>query len=35
MGHLSRNNVHVQGRADGPTLMFAHGFRCDQNMWRR
>ncbi|MGN6525642.1 MAG: alpha/beta fold hydrolase [Burkholderiaceae bacterium] len=29
----SRNNVQVGG--DGPvTLMFAHGFGCDQNMWR-
>jgi sigma-B regulation protein RsbQ len=28
-----RNNVHVRGT--GPvTLMFAHGFGCDQNMWR-
>jgi sigma-B regulation protein RsbQ len=28
-----RNNVHVFG--DGPsTLFFAHGFGCDQNMWR-
>lgn len=28
-----RNNVHVTG--EGPaTLMFAHGFGCDQNMWR-
>jgi sigma-B regulation protein RsbQ len=30
---LSRNNVRVQG--EGPrTLVFAHGFGCDQNMWR-
>jgi sigma-B regulation protein RsbQ len=30
--HL-RNNVHVDG--SGPaTLFFAHGFGCDQNMWR-
>lgn len=29
-----RNNVHVHG--DGPaTLLFAHGFGCDQNMWRK
>ena len=34
MDVLRRNNVHVQGRPDGPTLMFAHGFGCDQNMWR-
>ena len=28
-----RNNVHVQG--SGPaTVIFAHGFGCDQNMWR-
>ncbi len=28
-----RNNVRVQG--DGPsTIFFAHGFGCDQNMWR-
>lgn len=28
-----RNNVQVSG--DGPvTLVFAHGFGCDQNMWR-
>lgn len=29
-----RNNVTVTGRADGPVLMLAHGFGCDQNMWR-
>jgi sigma-B regulation protein RsbQ len=29
-----RNNVHTAG--DGPaTLFFAHGFGCDQNMWRK
>jgi sigma-B regulation protein RsbQ len=29
-----RNNVQVAG--DGPiTLLFAHGFGCDQNMWRK
>ena len=28
-----RNNVRVVGRGE-PTLMFAHGFGCDQNMWR-
>jgi sigma-B regulation protein RsbQ len=31
---LRRNNVRVSGRADGPPLVFAHGFGCDQNMWR-
>jgi sigma-B regulation protein RsbQ len=30
----ARNNVTVTGRADGPVLMLAHGFGCDQNMWR-
>src|SRR5580704_6014517 len=29
-----RNNVTVTGRADGPVVMLAHGFGCDQNMWR-
>jgi sigma-B regulation protein RsbQ len=30
---LARNHVHVQG--DGAhTVVFAHGFGCDQNMWR-
>ena len=30
---LTRNNVKVSGRGSQP-LMFAHGFGCDQNMWR-
>lgn len=30
----SRNNVRVTGRPDGPTVVLAHGFGCDQNMWR-
>lgn len=29
-----RNNVTVTGHADGPVLMLAHGFGCDQHMWR-
>jgi sigma-B regulation protein RsbQ len=29
----TRNNVHVTGTGD-ITLVFAHGFGCDQNMWR-
>ena len=34
MSIQQRNNVQVNG--SGPvTLMFAHGFGCDQNMWRR
>lgn len=35
MSHIlqHRNNIHVSGQ--GPaTLLFAHGFGCDQNMWR-
>jgi sigma-B regulation protein RsbQ len=31
---LTRNNVTVSGRPDGRALMFAHGFGCDQHMWR-
>ena len=34
MTTLARNNVNVQGVADGPPMLFAHGFGCDQNMWR-
>src|SRR5215213_7749824 len=34
MGVLERNNVRVSGRADGRAMLFAHGFGCDQNMWR-
>ena len=30
---LTRNNVKVLGRGTLP-MMFAHGFGCDQNMWR-
>jgi sigma-B regulation protein RsbQ len=30
----ARNNVQVHGPADGPPMVFAHGFGCDQNMWR-
>jgi len=31
---LARNNVNVHGNPDGRPMMFAHGFGCDQNMWR-
>jgi len=31
---LLRNNVTVSGRPDGQPMVFAHGFGCDQNMWR-
>jgi sigma-B regulation protein RsbQ len=30
---LNRNNVRVFGRGTQP-MLFAHGFGCDQNMWR-
>jgi sigma-B regulation protein RsbQ len=30
----SRNNVRIVGAADGPTIVLAHGFGCDQNLWR-
>lgn len=30
----SRNHVRVTGRAGAPVVMLAHGFGCDQNMWR-
>jgi sigma-B regulation protein RsbQ len=30
----SRHNVHISGDLDGQPLVFAHGFGCDQNMWR-
>ena len=29
-----RNNVTVTGNPDGATVVLAHGFGCDQNMWR-
>ncbi len=31
---LERNAVTVSGRPDGPPMVFAHGFGCDQGMWR-
>lgn len=34
MDVLARNNVRVSGRPDGQPMLFAHGFGCDQNMWR-
>ena len=30
---LTRNAVRITGRGEQP-MMFAHGFGCDQNMWR-
>ncbi len=34
MDVYTRNNVKVLGAEDGPTVMLAHGFGCDQNLWR-
>ncbi|MFJ9776083.1 alpha/beta fold hydrolase [Kitasatospora sp. NPDC101157] len=34
MDVLRRNNVTLLGPGNGPTVVLAHGFGCDQNMWR-
>ena len=34
MSIRDRNNVKVAGDASAPPMIFAHGFGCDQNMWR-
>ncbi|MDH6228292.1 MULTISPECIES: alpha/beta hydrolase [Streptomyces] len=34
MGVVQRNRVKVLGDPDGPVVMLAHGFGCDQSMWR-
>ncbi|WP_437018795.1 alpha/beta fold hydrolase [Streptomyces sp. enrichment culture] len=34
MDILRRNHVTVTGNPQGRTVMLAHGFGCDQNMWR-
>ena len=31
---LERNNVTVAGNPEGRAMVFAHGFGCDQRMWR-
>jgi sigma-B regulation protein RsbQ len=31
---LERNNVRVSGDPEARAMVFAHGFGCDQNMWR-
>lgn len=31
---LTRNNVTLGGQAGGQPMVFAHGYGCDQNMWR-
>src|SRR5581483_3170470 len=32
-GIIERNNVNIQGVGQ-KAMVFAHGFGCDQNMWR-
>ena len=34
MDVLSRNHVKLSGPEGGQAMIFAHGFGCDQNMWR-
>ncbi|HEY3692450.1 MAG TPA: alpha/beta hydrolase [Pseudonocardiaceae bacterium] len=34
MSIATRHNIKVSGRPDGQPMLFAHGFGCDQNMWR-
>jgi sigma-B regulation protein RsbQ len=34
MNAIERNNVHILGNL-GPTLLYAHGFGCNQTMWNR
>jgi sigma-B regulation protein RsbQ len=34
MDVTSRHNIHVRGKPDGQPMLFAHGYGCDQNMWR-
>ena len=34
MGAVETNNVQVSGVPDGRPMVFAHGFGCDQQMWR-
>jgi sigma-B regulation protein RsbQ len=31
---VARNNVKFSGRVGATPMMFAHGYGCDQNMWR-
>src|SRR3954451_9061714 len=33
MSVRERNNIHVKGQGSQP-MIFAHGFGCDQAMWR-
>src|ERR687894_1708860 len=31
---VTRHNISISGKPDGQPILFAHGFGCDQNMWR-
>jgi sigma-B regulation protein RsbQ len=34
MDVMARHNIKVTGKPDGQPMLFAHGYGCDQNMWR-
>jgi len=34
MSAIQKNHVQLSGREGGQAMVFAHGFGCDQNMWR-
>ncbi|MGH8889158.1 MAG: alpha/beta fold hydrolase [Acidothermaceae bacterium] len=34
MDVIARHNITITGRPEGQPMVFAHGFGCDQNMWR-
>jgi sigma-B regulation protein RsbQ len=34
MGVVERHNIRITGQPDGQPMVFAHGFGCDQAMWR-
>ena len=34
MSRVIRHNINMSGRPDGQPMLFAHGFGCDQHMWR-
>lgn len=35
MDVYARNNIKIVGAPDGPLILLAHGFGCDQQLWRR
>jgi len=34
MDVYARHNINIVGEEHGPTILLAHGFGCDQNLWR-